>query len=88
MKDPTVGLLSGSIYKYDSNFIQPATDGDIVYFHIQLPDENPYPNTTVCAIVYNCETELISQNKTIFEYGKDIRENGEKAYKKGLPASV
>ena len=66
----------GSIYKYDSNFIQPATDGDIVYFHIQLPDENPYPNTTVCAIVYNCETELISQNKTIFEYGKDIRENG------------
>ena len=66
----------GSIYKYDSNFIQPATGGDIVYFHIQLPDENPYPNTTVCAIVYNCETELISQNKTIFEYGKDIRENG------------
>ncbi len=71
-----VERADGSTDIYNSNFIDAAYGGDVVYFHIHLPEKNPYPDTTVCAIVYNCETEIISGNKTIFEYGKNIMESG------------
>ena len=46
-------------------------------FYIKLPDLKPYPDTSFCAVVYNCRIEMISSGEIINEFGKDMHERGE-----------
>jgi len=71
----TIHRADGRIESYTSNLIPEATGEDVVDFNIRLPDKNPFKETTLCAVVYNCKIEVFHDEDVLFEYASGSSRN-------------